>query len=168
MAAPSSVFGRLLLVFALVPVAELALLVWLGDRVGLGATLLLIVTTAVAGSWLAHREGLSVFRAVQKKLRAGQMPGRELLDGVIVLASGLLLLTPGVLTDVVGFLGLLPPSRAALRALLQRRFEGWIGSGAVRVVRPGPSGAVGGAPFGPPPGAGRPVEEAEFEDVTPR
>lgn len=164
MAAPS-LFGRLLLLFAIVPVVELALLVWVGDHIGLGATLLLIVGTALAGSWLAHREGLAVFRALQDKLRSAQMPGRELLDGAIVLGSGLLLLTPGVLTDVVGFLGLLPPSRAVLRRVLQKRFERSVASGAVRVVHPpgSPFAPTGGAPFGTPP-----VQDAEFEDVTER
>ena len=165
MAAPASLFGRLLLLFALVPVAELVLLVWIGERVGLGPTLLLIVVTALAGSWLAHREGLAVFRALQGKLRSGQVPGRELVDGALVLGSGLLLLTPGVLTDVAGFLGLFPPSRAVLRGLLQRRFQAWVQSGAVRVVRPGAPFGAGPPGFGAPAAGPRPVEDAEVEEL---
>ena len=163
-------FGRLLALFLVVPIAELFLLLWIGGRVGLGPTLALIVTTALVGSWLARREGLATWRRVQERLAAGGLPGRELTDGLIILVSGALLLTPGVLTDAAGLLGLLPPSRALLRRWAERRFARALASGRANVVVF--SGGMGmgspfemGAPFGTAPGApvrpGAPIEDAE-------
>ncbi len=119
----SSWFGRLLALFLIVPIAELALLIWIGGRVGFWPTVGLIVLTALIGSWLARREGWSVFNRFQSKLASGGLPGRELTDGLIILVSAALLLTPGILTDAVGFLGLIPPTRAWIRKRLQTRFQ---------------------------------------------
>jgi UPF0716 protein FxsA len=172
--ASGSLFGRLLLLFTVVPVLELILLVWLGGRLGFLPTVGLIVVTALVGTWLAHREGLSAWRRFQRRLVSGEMPGRELTDGLIILVSGALLLTPGVLTDVVGLLGLFPLSRAAIRAYVSRRMQRSVASGTARVMTFG-----GGMPFGDPFGAGaqepppaeapppppdRGVQDARFEE----
>ena len=125
----SSLFGRLLALFLLVPTAELILLIWIGERVGFWPTVGLIALTALVGSWLARREGVAAFRRFQKRMATGQLPGRELTDGLIILVAGALLLTPGILTDVVGLLGLLPPSRAWIRGRLQARFQQNIAQG---------------------------------------
>lgn len=119
----SSWFGRLLALFLIVPIAELALLIWIGGRVGFWPTVGGIVLTALIGSWLARREGWNVFNRFQSKLASGGLPGRELTDGLIILVSAALLLTPGILTDAVGFLGLIPPTRAWIRKRLQTRFQ---------------------------------------------
>ena len=119
----SSLFGRLLALFLVVPIAELILLVWIGERVGIWPTVGLIVLTALVGSWLARREGMAALRRFQARMTTGQLPGRELTDGLIILVAAALLLTPGILTDVVGLLGLLPPSRAWIRGRLQARFQ---------------------------------------------
>ncbi len=134
----SSWFGRLLLLFLIVPIAELALLIWVGERVGFWPTVGLVVLTALAGSWLAKREGWSVFNRLQAKLASGGLPGPELIDGLIILVSAALLLTPGILTDAAGFLGLLPPSRALIRTQLRKRFERALtkGNASVFVRRP--------------------------------
>jgi UPF0716 protein FxsA len=155
------VFGRLLLLFLLVPLVDLALLVTVGERIGLLPTVGIVVLTAVAGSWLARREGMAAWRRVQQKLATGGVPGPELIDGVVILVAGTLLLTPGFLTDVVGLLGLFPPTRALARRGLKKRFEDAVRNGSVRVVGGGPVGA----PFGPF-GAARPpaVEDAEVID----
>ncbi|WP_420456988.1 FxsA family protein [Rubrivirga sp.] len=153
-------FGRLLLLFLIVPVADLALLVGVGGRIGLGPTLAIVVLTAVVGSWLARREGTAAWRRVQAKLATGGVPGPELVDGVVILVSGTLLLTPGFLTDVVGLLGLFPPTRALARRALRARFEQAVTRGSVRVVS-------GGAAFGPAFGGAPPppvVEDAEVID----
>lgn len=155
-------FGRLLLLFTLVPIVELTLLVWLGQRIGFWPTVGLIVATAVLGSFLAHREGLSALARFRARAASGEMPGAELTDGLIVLVSGALLLTPGVLTDVVGFLGLLPPSRAVIKRALSKRFErGLAARTHVAMWPPAP-----GAPSAPPADDG--VVDVEFEDVPPR
>ncbi|MEM6782372.1 MAG: FxsA family protein [Bacteroidota bacterium] len=155
----SNLFGRLLLLFLIVPIVELFLLVWLGDRIGLGPTLLLIVATALLGSFLAQREGLAAWRRFQARVAEGGLPGKELSDGLIILMAGALLLTPGVLTDVVGFLGLLPPTRALIRRSVASRFAQSVKAGRTQFVAFGPGvppnfGAQGfgrpGSPYGVP------------------
>lgn len=154
--------GRLLLLFTIVPVVELALLVWLGGRIGFWPTVGLIAATAVLGSFLAHREGLSALARFRARMASGEMPGAELTDGLIILVAGALLLTPGVLTDVAGFLGLLPPTRALIRRALTRRFQRGIGARArVAMWPPAPPSPS----EGPVPGE---VVDAEFEDLPPR
>lgn len=114
---------RLLLLFFIVPALELALLLQIGRWIGLWPTLSLIFTTALAGSYLARREGMATWRAFRQRLAEGQLPGRELIDGLVILLAGALLITPGVLTDLVGLLGLLPPTRALMRRYLIRRLH---------------------------------------------
>lgn len=142
--------GRLLLLFLAVLAADLALLVSLGGRLGVWPTLALIVTTAAAGSWLARREGARAWRRVQERLALGTVPGPDLLDGLIVFAAGVLLVAPGFLTDVVGLLGLAPPTRALVRRRLIARWTRGVDTGRIRVVAPGR-----------PPGGAPPVEDAE-------
>lgn len=139
----SSLFGRLFALFLVVPLVELVLLVWIGGRIGFWPTIALVVATALAGSWLAKREGLAVLRRFQARLAAGQTPGRELTDGLIILVSGVLLLAPGVLTDVAGLLGLFPPTRALIRRALEGRIQRAVRSGRLGVFASGPG------PFGP-------------------
>jgi len=159
------VFGRLLALFLLVPLAELAILVLIGREVGIVPTLGLVVVTALAGSWLLKREGAGVFRRIQSQLAAGKLPGRELMDGAIVLVAGVLLLTPGVLTDVFGLIGLLPPTRAVVRRYLERRMRAGLASGKLRVQVSGMAGGfMGGFAAGGPSQRGAaptPVEDAE-------
>ncbi|WP_022836562.1 FxsA family protein [Salisaeta longa] len=115
--------ARLLFLFLTVPAVELALLLQIGQRIGFWPTVGIIVVTGVVGSYLAKREGLAAWKRLNDKLGRGGLPGRELMDGVIILMAGALLLTPGVLTDVVGLLGLLPPSRALIRRYVLKRIE---------------------------------------------
>ena len=156
------VFGRLLLLFLIVPILDLALLVSVGSRIGLGPTLAVVVVTAVAGSWLARREGGAAWRRVQAKMATGGVPGPELIDGLLILVSGTLLLTPGFLTDLVGLLGLLPPTRALARRALKARFEQAVQAGQARVIHTGFGGMTGGGM-----GMARPeprIEDAEVID----
>lgn len=106
---------RLFLLFVVVPAVELVLLVEIGQNIGTLPTLGLIIATGLAGSALARSQGLSVWRKFQARLAEGRMPGDEIVDGLIILVAGALLLTPGVLTDVVGLAGLIPVTRRALR-----------------------------------------------------
>ena len=161
-------FGRLLLLFLAVPILDLALLVSVGDRIGLAPTVAIVVLTAVVGSWLARREGVAAWRRVQSKMATGGIPGPELIDGLLILVSGTLLLTPGFLTDVVGLLGLFPPSRALARRALRSRFERSVTAGTARVVHLGPFGGMSGG-FGPSFPAEPRVEDAEvIDDGAPR
>lgn len=115
--------GRLLLLFIVVPAVELALLIELGDHIGTLATLGLIVITGVVGAALARRQGLSVLRNMQLELTEGRLPAGALVDGVIILIAGALLVTPGILTDAVGFLCLVPAVRKRLKQGLWRHLE---------------------------------------------
>jgi UPF0716 protein FxsA len=115
--------ARLLILFLLIPIIELALLLQIGRWVGFWPTIGLIVVTAFAGSYLMRREGGAAWRAFQRRLASGELPGRELIDGVLILLSGALLITPGLLTDIVGLLGLLPSTRALLRRYVLHRLQ---------------------------------------------
>lgn len=116
-------FMRLLALFVLLPLAELALLIRIGQWIGLGWTLALVVGTGFLGATLARRQGLRVWIAIQAELRAGRMPARELMDGLLVLIGGIVLLTPGILTDLAGLALLVPVTRSAFKKILQRRLE---------------------------------------------
>ena len=102
---------RLILLFTLLPLVELTLLLRIGEWLGLGATIGLVVLTGVVGAWLARREGLRTWAAVQSELSAGRLPGRQLVHALLVLVAGVVLVTPGVLTDIAGLLLLIPPVR---------------------------------------------------------
>lgn len=149
--------GRLLLLFLLTPVIELGLLIQVDRLIGFLPTIGLIFATGIAGSYLARREGISAWRRLNERLRAGDLPGAELVDGVIILVAGALLITPGVLTDVLGFLGLIPPTRAFLRRILIRRLQRRIEQGSMQIqfgVFGGPSPGPGSPPDNPPSEAG--------------
>ena len=113
--------GLLVLLFLGLPIAELFVIIQVGHVLGLIDTLALLVVISVAGAWLVKREGLSVLRRARAQLDAGFVPGRELVDGSLILLAGALMLTPGFITDAVGLLLLLPPVRAGLRAADRRR-----------------------------------------------
>ena len=142
----------LLLLFIVVPVVELALLIQLGKVVGLLPTLALIVFTGALGALLARRQGLAVIGKVRAEMAGGRIPAGPIVDGVIILLAAAVLMTPGVLTDLAGFLCLVPAFRGWLKRVLKRRFERAVerGDAAFSVI-------FGGGP------AAR-----EVRDVTPR
>lgn len=107
--------ARLALLFVTVPLAELAILVWVGRRMGLVPTVALVVVTGIAGAALARRQGLATLGRFRGALDAGRLPHRELLDGVLILVAGAVLLAPGLLTDLAGLLLLVPPVRRLVR-----------------------------------------------------
>ena len=143
----------LLLLFIVVPVVELALLIQLGQVVGLPATLALIILTGALGAFLARRQGLAVVGTVRAEMADGRIPAGSIVDGVVILLAAAVLMTPGVLTDLCGFLCLVPAFRGWLKKRLKRRFE--------RAVRQG-DGAVS-VDFG-----GGPFASREVRDVTPQ
>lgn len=132
-----SLLGRLALLFVIVPIVELVLLIELGQLVGLLPTLALVVFTGVTGAWMARAEGVRVFFQFQRELASGRLPGQAMLDGISVLIGGAFLLTPGVLTDVVGFSLLLPVTRRWIQRGVRKRLERSIADGSVRVVTMG-------------------------------
>ncbi len=143
-----SILSRLALIFVAVPLLELFLLIRLGGAIGLFPTLSLCVLTGVAGAWLTRREGLRALWSFQERLARGGVPGRALMDGLCILLGGALLLTPGLLTDVVGFSLLLPLSRRWIQKRIQRRIERQIADGSLRVTTIGGFPGAGGARSG--------------------
>ncbi|MDP9388292.1 MAG: FxsA family protein [Actinomycetota bacterium] len=113
----------LFLLFLVVPFLELFVILQVGRTIGALNTVAVLVLVSVAGAWLVKREGLGVLRRAQERVRRGAVPGRELVDGVLILFAGALLLTPGFLTDVVALLLLVPPVRAAVRVAVTRRLR---------------------------------------------
>ncbi len=117
-------FRRLVLLFLAVPIVELAVLIQLGRLIGLWPTLALIAITGMLGAMLASREGLRAWHAFQTEMAQGRMPGRPILDGLSIFAGGALLLTPGLLTDVLGFALLARPTRRWIQNRLVDRLGG--------------------------------------------
>ncbi len=142
---------RLLLLFTIVPTVELFLLLQLGALIGPTATVLLILVTGFVGAWLAKREGVGLLRTLASELQQGMPPGARLMEGALVVAGGLLLVTPGVFTDITGFLFIVPWSRRRLAPFLltalAKRFQL---DGAAR-FGPGRPTAGPGAPLGDAP-----------------
>ena len=138
-----NVLGRLALLFVVVPILELMLLIEMGQWVGIMPTLALVVATGIGGAALARAEGLRVVFQFQKELAQGKLPGQAMLDGASVLIGGAFLLTPGVLTDFVGFALLFPLTRRWIQRRVKARLEGQIKDGTVRVVSMG-AGGLGG------------------------
>jgi len=112
----------LVLLFVLVPIAELAIIIQVGQAIGVLPTIALLVADSLLGAALMRSQGRAAWRRFNGALRSGKVPAAEVLDGGLVIFGGACLLTPGFITDVFGFLLLLPPTRAVLRRLLVRRF----------------------------------------------
>jgi len=151
----------LALAFLVVPVAELAVLIALGEQFGYLATFAVMVVLSLTGAWLARREGLGAWQRLQAALAEGRMPTAEAADGAMILLAGALLLTPGFLSDVLGVLFLLPPVRAVLRRWLpalaarrllggRRRRDRWVEGRSRPTGPPGGDGAGTSVTWGPP------------------
>jgi UPF0716 protein FxsA len=111
----------LLLIFIVVPIAELAVLIQVGQLIGVWWTVGLLLADAILGSWLLRTQTRTAWRRFNEALAAGRVPHREVVDGVLVIFGGVLLVTPGFITDIFGLLFLFPPTRIVLRGLLVRR-----------------------------------------------
>ena len=116
-------FGKLLILFILVPLIELALFMTLGEKLGLLTTVAIIIITGFIGAALAKSEGRKALSNFRKALSEGRVPHQEATDGILILLAGAVLLTPGFLTDAVGFLLLIPPVRALIRVQLAQRLK---------------------------------------------
>ena len=135
----------LIVVLALlvVPIAEIYVIVQVGQEIGAGWTFLLIIAGAVLGSWLVRREGRRAWLALREKVNSGGLPAKELADGALILIGGTLLLTPGFLTDILGFFLVLPFTRPIAR-------RGLIAFARRYFVVAGPGSAGMGMPPYPP------------------
>ena len=115
-------FLRLLAAFIIIPLVELYLLLRMAAWTGPGATFLLVLVTGIIGSWLAKRESVIAWAKFQQTVAQGRMPSKEIQDGMMILFAGALLLTPGLITDIIGFLLLTPPGRSFVRKFVIQRY----------------------------------------------
>ena len=116
-------FARLLVLFICVPLIELFLLIQLGKVVGIVPTIALVVVTGFIGASLARQQGFRVWGRIQAEMQAGRVPAADLIDGLLILIGGIVLLTPGLLTDLCGFALMVPGIRKWMRARLEKRFR---------------------------------------------
>ncbi len=146
-------FAKLLALFILVPLVELYLFLVLGSRIGLGPTLIIIVFTGILGAALTKSQGARALARFRQASAEGRLPHNEVLDGLLILIAGAVLLTPGFLTDTVGFLLLVPPVRALLGNYLKSRIK----------IVPGTDPPQETAPP-PPPGNGQIIDVEVIKD----
>jgi UPF0716 protein FxsA len=114
----------LVLAFVVMPIVELYVIIQVGHVLGVLPTLLLLLVCSIAGAWLVKREGAKAWRAFRAATAEGRVPARETADGALVIVGGALLLAPGFVTDVLGLLCVLPPTRALVRKMLLGLFLG--------------------------------------------
>lgn len=112
---------RFLTFFAVIAIAEMATFFWVESRIGLGWALLLALATAFIGSYLVRRAGLSVLGQIRQKMNRAELPGRELSHGAAILVAGAFLISPGFITDTLGFLLLLPAVREMIHGVVSKR-----------------------------------------------
>jgi UPF0716 protein FxsA len=160
----ATVLLPLIALFIVVPIAELYVIIQIGQAIGTLPTILLLVADSVLGSLLMRSQGRAAWLRFNEATRAGRVPAREVFDGALVIFGGALLLTPGFLTDVLGVLLLLPPTRAVVRRVLVRHFAGRM------IASAGAAAAAGAARRGAGRhGAGAPdVEGTAAEVAEPR
>src|SRR3954447_12410567 len=131
----------LILLFIVVPIAELYVIIKVGDLIGAPLTIALLIADSLLGSWLLKSQGSIVWRRFQETMQAGRIPHREVFDGVLVIFGAAFLITPGFITDIVGVFLLLPPTRSVFRRMLIRRGGRIIGINVATGRRGGPGPA---------------------------
>ena len=119
-------FAPILLALVLVPLIEIYFLVQVGQEIGTPATILLLVAISVVGAWLVKREGRATWNRLRAAMARGEIPTKEAVDGAMILFGGALMLTPGFLTDILGLLLILPPTRASLKGTFRRLLGTWV------------------------------------------
>jgi UPF0716 protein FxsA len=141
----------LIVLFIVVPIAELYVIVQVGEAIGLWPTLALLLADALLGSFLLKHQGRGAWRRFNEALAQRRFPGKEVVDGLLIVVGGTLLLAPGFITDIFGLILLIPPTRAIVRGLLRRFTIG-------RFLVVGLPGAGG-----PRPSADRPSRDYDFD-----
>ena len=116
-------FKLLFILFLLVPLVEIFFLIQVGQVIGAGWTIFLVVATAVIGAFLLRLQGFQTLHRAQRTMQQGQLPATEMLEGLCLLVSGALLLTPGFVTDTMGFLLLMPPVRQLMIAQMLKNSQ---------------------------------------------
>lgn len=128
-----NIFPHLLTLFIAMPLIELAILFKLHEYIGWGRTISLVIITGFIGAALVKKQGIQILREMQAETAAGRLPTTKILDGVMLVIAGAFLITPGLITDISGFLLLTPPFRALLREKLKLAIEKKIKNGSVTI-----------------------------------
>lgn len=116
-------FIKLIILFTVVPLVELAILIKLGNIIGLIPTISLVILTGILGASLTRYQGISTLNKIQREMSQGVVPAENLLNGVLILVGGVVLLTPGLLTDIFGFLLLIPLTRNWFKRILKLKLK---------------------------------------------
>jgi len=124
---------RLILIFIIVPLVEILLLIEIGSRIGTLNTIAIIILTGILGGFMMRQQGFTILVNIRADLSEGRMPTGELVNGALVLAGGIFLLTPGFFTDAVGFLLLIPATRGFIRKKIQLLIRRKIDSGDIHI-----------------------------------
>ena len=122
-------FNKLLILFVIVPVTELYILIEVGKKIGSLTTIGIIILTGIIGAYLVKGQGFMILKKIQNDLNEGVIPGDSLIQGAIILAGGIFLLTPGFVTDIIGFIFLIPVSRRVVKKYLLKWLKGKIKEG---------------------------------------
>ncbi|SDN77092.1 FxsA family protein [Halobacillus aidingensis] len=128
-------FRWLLLFILVVPALEIGVLIWTGNLIGPIWVILLIILTGVLGAWLAKKQGLETIRNFQQSVHYGQVPQDTLLDGACILVGGAVLLTPGFITDAIGFLLLFPATRFPIKRVIRNAIQKAMQKGTITIYR---------------------------------
>lgn len=124
---------KLILLFTLGPLIEIFILIEIGRLIGSLETIALVVLTGVVGAALAKTQGLLILRRIQEELYHGELPGDQLLNGLCVLVGGVLFITPGIISDILGFLLIVPASRIVFKEYLKRKADRMLQDGTFRI-----------------------------------
>jgi UPF0716 protein FxsA len=125
----------LMFLIIVIPALEIGILILSGNAIGPIPTVLLIILTGVVGAWLAKKQGLETLRKAQQEMQYGQIPGMAIIDGLCILIGGVLLLTPGFITDTIGFLLLFPFSRNKFKPILLTTIRKMIDKNRITIIR---------------------------------
>lgn len=120
---------KLLFLFIAIPIIEITLLIKMGDAIGFWPTILIQVATGIIGAGLAKLQGMLVWNKIAMEMQAGRIPTHHMIHGLLIFAAGVVLMTPGLLTDLAGFALLIPFTRNIFKDWLKRQFENRIGTG---------------------------------------
>jgi UPF0716 protein FxsA len=133
-------FPKLFIAFTLIPLIELYILIKLGSVMGIFNTLALVVLTGLAGAYLAKMQGMQTMIRIRTQMQAGKMPAEDLIDAAIIFVAGVVLLTPGILTDIAGLLLLFPVTRFYFKRWARKKIDAWMKQPNVTIRRypPGP------------------------------
>lgn len=127
---------KLFLAFTIIPVLEIYILIKLGTFMGALNTVIMVILTGILGAYLARLEGMHTMIKVREGLSRGEMPAEGLLDALLILVAGIVLLTPGLLTDIAGLLMLIPRTRLVFKRWLRKKFNAWTQSQQINIDYP--------------------------------